>query len=94
MGMGRNRDAAFAERDADAERLTGDAQRLLVGNTIVHAQVVPHTEGCDSANVLRLTLDNGKVIDIEGSYGGYTGESCDEYVERLSIEERATENGG
>lgn len=38
-----------------------------------------------SPNVLRLTLDNGDVIDIEGAYSGYSGRSCDEYVEIIDI---------
>ena len=74
-------------RDKEAEERTADAERLLVDRAIIHAVVVPHTDACDSANVLRLTLDDGSVVAIEGNYGGYTGHSCDEYVECISIDE-------
>lgn len=75
-----------AIRDEEVEERTADADRLLVDRAIVHAVVVPHDDSCDSANVLRLTLDDGSVVDITGGYGGYTGDSCDEYVEVISID--------
>jgi hypothetical protein len=58
----------------------------LVGLTIQNAEVVPHSEHCDSVNVLRLTMTNGAVYEITGGYGGYTSRSCDEYVEVISVE--------
>lgn len=74
-----------AKRAATLERLTDAASALLVGRAVVHVVAVPHDDECDGANVLRLTLDDGSVVDIEGNYGGYTGRSCDEYVEFISI---------
>lgn len=74
------------DRDTDLQQLTDAAHDLLVDRTVVHVVAVPHDDGCDGANVLRLTLDDGSVVDITGGYGGYTGNSCDEYVELISID--------
>lgn len=74
-------------RGAVLEELTAVANLLLVDRTVVHVTAVPHMDECDSPNVLRLTLDNGAVVDIEGGYSGYTGRSCDEYVEIIDIHE-------
>ena len=74
-------------RDADLEQITEAAESLLVDRTVVHALAVPHMDECDGSNVLRLTLDNGVVVDITGGYGGYSGHSCDEYVELISVDE-------
>lgn len=67
-----------SRRDAELETLAERASDLLVDRTVVHVAAVPHLDECDSPNVLRLTLDDGRVIDIEGGYGGYSGRSCDE----------------
>lgn len=75
------------QRTEKLEQLTDVAHDLLVDRTVVHVVAVPHMDECDSANVLRLTLDNGVVVDIEGTYGGYTGHSHDEYVEYIEIHE-------
>jgi len=61
--------------------------KYLKGETIKSARLVKHSKDCDSVNVLRLTMKSGKVFEIEGSYGGYTGKSCDEYIEVLEIRE-------
>lgn len=74
------------KRQARLDELTERASDLLVDRAVVHVVAVPHDDECDSANVLRLTLDDGSVVDVEGSYGGYTGNSCDEYIEFVSIE--------
>lgn len=76
-----------AERTRELEQLTEQAERLLVDRTVVHVVAVPHDDTCDSPNVLRLTLDDGTVLDITGGYGEYSGRSCDEYVELISIDE-------
>jgi hypothetical protein len=73
------------QRDEDAEQQSEDAYALLVDKTIVHAQVMPHGDGCDCLPRLRLTLSDGTVVDIEGGYGGYTGHSCDEYPMLVSV---------
>ena len=73
------------ERDTDLQQLTDDATSLLVDRAVVHVVAVPHDDSCDGVNVLRLTLDDGSVVDIVGGYGSYTGRSCDEYVELISI---------
>lgn len=57
----------------------------LVGKTIKSAVIKGHDSGCDSINVLVLVMENGEVFEIHGGYCGYTGESCDEYVETIEI---------
>ena len=74
------------ERDTELQQLTDDATALLADRTVVHVVAVPHSDECDGTNVLRLTLDDGSIIDITAGYGGYTGRSCDEYVEVISID--------
>lgn len=77
---------AKQERDEELEELAMRANDCLTGRTIVAIDARPHNPDCDSANVLVLHLDDGSFVNIEGGYGGYTGDSCDEYVETLSIE--------
>lgn len=74
-----------AQRDADAAEGTVKARDLLVGRTIVDAAITPHMDECDGVNVLRLALSDGTNVSVTGSYGGYTGHSCDEYIEFVSI---------
>ena len=74
------------ERDEELEQLTDAASALLLDRTVVHAVALAHADECDSTNVLRLTLDDGSVVDITGGYGGYTGRSCDEYIELISVD--------
>jgi len=76
-----------ARRNAELDDIALSAHELLVDRTVVHATAVPHDDSCDGVNVIRLTLDDGRVVDITGGYGGYTGDSCDEYVELISIDE-------
>ncbi len=75
------------QRTEQLEELQDRAYELLVDRTIVGVNALPHLDECDSPNVLRLTLDDGSKVDIEGHYGGYSGRSCDEYVELLDIRE-------
>lgn len=75
-----------AQRDADLEQITENAESLLVDRTVVHVQAVAHDPNSDCTNVVRLTLDDGSVVDITGGYGGYSGRSCDEYVELISVD--------
>ena len=67
------------------EGRTLDAQ-ILVGKTIATAEVVGHDPTCDGENVLRLVCTDGTSIDVFGGYGGYTGESCDEYFELITVD--------
>ena len=75
------------QRDAALEELTERADALLTDRAIVHVKAVPHNDACAGENVLRLTLDDGSVVDIEGCYGGYSRAACDEYVELIDIRE-------
>jgi hypothetical protein len=77
-------DAWKQERQEGLERRTAAAQGL-VGKTIAAAEVQPHDPECDAENVLVLTMTDGTVWHIEGGYSGYTGHSCDEYFEWVSV---------
>ena len=51
----------------------------LVGKTIISAvQVSPH-EGYDDQGCLQLEFSDGTKASIVADYGGYTGDSYDEY---------------
>lgn len=56
----------------------------LVGAEIISAKLKKHDKNCDSVNVLVLKTDKG-TFEIEGTYGGYTGRSCDEYIELVKL---------
>lgn len=63
------------------------ALRDLVGETIVESEIRCHRDkGCDGENLLVLTMESGKKYFIEGGYGGYTGNSCDEYYEKVTVD--------
>ena len=64
-------------------------EKELIGKTIKKVEIKGHSTGCDSVNVLVLTMDTGEVFEITGSYGGYTGNSCGEYVETIEVERLA-----
>lgn len=57
----------------------------LVGKTIKSVEKTGHSKDCDAVNVLVLTMEDGTIFRIVGSYGGYTGKSCDEYPESISV---------
>ena len=58
----------------------------LIGEKIKSAKIVCHQKkGCDGKNLLVLKMDSGKTFYIEGGYGGYTGDSCDEYYEKIEV---------
>jgi len=59
--------------------------RELIGKTIKSAKIIGHSKGCDSKNVLVLNMTDGSKFHIEGGYGGYTGNSCDEYIECIGV---------
>jgi len=61
-------------------------QKQLIGKIIKSAKIVGHSKGCDSENVLILVMTDGTRFEITGGYGGYTGNSCDEYVETIEVE--------
>lgn len=59
----------------------------LIGKTIKSAKIIGHSTGCDSKNVLLLDMTDGTQFQVIGGYGGYTGKSCDEYIETIKVEE-------
>ena len=50
----------------------------LIGKTITSAKVMKHKK-YDDKGYLRLGFSDGSVELIVASYGGYTGDSADEY---------------
>jgi hypothetical protein len=50
----------------------------MMGKTIVRARRLK-LKGCDDNGFLRLDFTDGSHAVIEGGYGGYTGDSEDEY---------------
>ena len=59
-------------------------EERLIGETIKTAKIVCHQRsGCDGKNLLVLETESGKTFYIEG---GYTGGSCDEYVEFIDVD--------
>lgn len=66
-----------------------EGTELLIGKTIASAKIVgcKSEGGCDGENVLEIKFTDGTSVEIIGGYGGYTGLSCDEYYEHISIEE-------
>jgi hypothetical protein len=67
--------------------------KLFIGKTIAYAKIVgckttrwgDNKFKCDSENVLELTFTDGSSVDITGGYGYYTGASCGEYFETITI---------
>lgn len=59
----------------------------LIGKKIKSAVIIGHSLGCDSENVLVLKMTDGSIFHITGGYGGYTGKSCDEYIETIAVEQ-------
>jgi len=87
--------------------MSNEEKSPLIGKTITAAKVVgckkmaakvvgckneSRDKPCDGENVLELTFSDGTGVTITGGYGGYTGESCDEYQEFIWIEPFSLEN--
>lgn len=61
-------------------------EKKLIGEKIKSAEIKCHlNKGCDSQNLLVLKMESGKTFYVEGGYGTYTGESCDEYYEKIEV---------
>jgi len=58
----------------------------LIGKKIINAKIkgIPT---CDDEPYLILEFDDNSIVTIKASYGGYTGNSEDEYPAFISIEE-------
>jgi len=61
-------------------------EEWLIGEKIASAKIIGHSPACDAENVLVLEMESGKKFHITGRYGGYTGASCDEYPEFITVE--------
>jgi len=62
-------------------------EKELIGEKIKTSKIVCHKkEGCDGRNLLVLEMESGNIFYIEGGYGGYTGDSCDEYIETIKVQ--------
>lgn len=75
------------ERDEELAEITEKAHRLMVGREIESVVAKSHSPACDATNVLLVTFTDGASVEIHGGYGGYTGNSCDEYVELIDVRE-------
>lgn len=73
-------------RDADAAEESEQARAILVGKTIVAADVVPVDDDHDDLNVLRLTLSDGTVAQVLGAYSeDYSGHSKGEFPQYVTV---------
>lgn len=59
--------------------------KSLKNKTIKSVKLKGHDPRCDSKNILVLEMTDGSLFEIEGGYGGYTGKSCDEYIETIKV---------
>lgn len=59
----------------------------LVGKTITEAVLLKYPELDDEA-WLRLRFTDGSECVLEATYGGFTGNSCDEYPSFLVVREK------
>lgn len=57
----------------------------IVGKTITSAVFRKYKEDCDDIPYLDLTFSDGSSVTIEGTYGGYTGKSYDEYITFIKV---------
>jgi hypothetical protein len=78
-------DSWKSERDVGAADLTDKTSNLMAGKTIASVEVAPHDDESDCLNLLRVRFTDGTAVVISGGYGGYTGNSCDEYIELIYV---------
>jgi len=62
---------------------TSDDEKLI-GKTIIKIER-KGTKGCDDTPYIVLTFSDGSTAVFEGHYGGYTGESEDEYPRYITL---------
>jgi len=67
-------------------------EQELIGKTIKSAEITGHSPDCDGKNVLVLTMEDGKVFYVIGTYGGWTSNSCDEYPEIIYVSDKNEED--
>ena len=63
----------------------------LVGQTIKSAEIKKENEHTDDLNILVLTMESGEVFEVKGCYGGYTGNSMDEYPQFVEVAKKELE---
>jgi len=63
----------------------------LYGQTISKAEIKKENEYTDDLNILVLSMENGEVFEIKGCYGGYTGNSMDEYPQFVEVTKKELE---
>lgn len=69
----------------EAQRQTNAAKKVLVGKTISDVAITGHDDGCVSINLLTLYFTDNTCATVEGQYGGYAADVCDEYVELITV---------
>ena len=66
----------------------------LIGKKIVDAEIIgiyedyfgkPVEENYDDRPILRLIMEDGEIFEVESNYGGYTGNSEDEYPRFIKL---------
>lgn len=70
---------------------------VLIGKTIVDAKITGHgpyetfsgkiLSADDCINWLHLNMSDGTKYIVEGTYGGWSGGSCDEYPQYVNLYE-------
>jgi hypothetical protein len=83
-------------RDVDPIRgpINGYEVALLVGKTIKCASIEALSARYDDMPILVLTMTDGSVVRVTAEYGGYTGNSEDEYPRWISVERQGTNTDG
>ena len=74
----------------DLYNIHPDKYKVLIGKTITAARQLSF-EDKDDCGFLRLDFSDGTHIVIEGGYGGYTGDSNDEYLTLIGIASKSRE---
>ncbi len=66
----------------------------LEGKTIVKAEIRKKKgqEQFDDEPILELTMSDGSIFEVEGTYGGYTGDSYDEYPSFVIVRKKDEED--
>ena len=64
-------------------------ERKLIGKKIIKAEIIELYENIDrkydDKPILKLTMEDGSIFEIKADYGGYTGDSEDEYPRFISV---------
>lgn len=73
-------------------------EKELIGKTIIEANIkkLPKDEynrDYDDKPILELKMDDGSIFEVISNYGGYTGNSEDEYPRFINVEKIKNKEG-